>query len=82
MIILGLVVGPAIGLLAGDFFARYRGSRWQAISAIALFFVFLIFAPFFTLELKIGLGAGTLLGLLVFFSPVELSAPLGASDRE
>lgn len=82
MIILGLIVGPAIGLLAGDFFGRYRGSRWLNVLAIALFIVFALFAPFFTAELRVGLIVGTLLGLLVYYSPFDTRSASATSGLQ
>ncbi|GAC1443182.1 MAG: hypothetical protein NVSMB52_01220 [Chloroflexota bacterium] len=70
MLILGMIVGPAIGLLSGDLLSRFGGhGLWRNLITIALFLTFVVFAPFFVLELKIGLVFGTLIGLLVAATP-------------
>lgn len=75
MFILGLVVGPAVGLLAGDYLMRSSSvGVWQSALAVFFLLVFLLFAPFFQLELKLGLITGLLVGLLLVLTPIAQSA--------
>jgi MFS family permease len=71
--IVGLVIGPVIGILLGDYLFRPGGPRrWQSLCALALLIVFLLFAPFFTLELKIALILGVLVGTLLSATPMSV----------
>lgn len=80
MILLGLFVGPVIGLLGGDYLHRtLRLGFWRSALVVLLFLVFVLFAPFFVLELKAGLAAGILLGMLLALSPWDLAAPNDSS---
>lgn len=83
MILLGLLVGPVIGLLGGDYLHRaLRLGFWRSALVVLLFLVFVLFAPFFVLELKVGLAAGTLLGVLLALTPWDLAAPPGDRSVE
>ncbi|MGI8968434.1 MAG: hypothetical protein ACR2GA_04945 [Chloroflexota bacterium] len=73
MFVVGLLIGPAIGTVVGDLSRRYAGSVWRTVAGVALLIVFLLFAPFFQIELKIGLICGTLLGLLLEATPLDLT---------
>jgi hypothetical protein len=77
--IAGLVVGPALALVAGETLVRLLGRWWSALVVVLVLFA-LIFWPFFSvqLELKLGLAAGLLLGLLLSATPYELELPLDA----
>lgn len=79
MFILGLVVGPAIGLLAGEQLARVaRRGLWRAGVVVVLFLLIVLFLPLFNVELRISLAIGTLLGLLLAATPDTA----GQSDEE
>lgn len=79
MFIVGMVVGPALGLLGSDIIARAGTVGWWRTVAIILVLVFILIAPFFALELKLGLLFGTLLGLLLAGTPVDLETGNGVS---
>jgi hypothetical protein len=72
--VLGLIIGPAIGLLAGLYFGVSKGGIWRAVIALTLFLVFILFAPFLDLELKIGIIMGAPIGLLLSATPSTLGA--------
>lgn len=70
MFLVGLIIGPIIGLLAGDFLAGSRpGGEWLAIGAVFFILVFVLFAPLFNPELKTALILSTPLGLLLSVTP-------------
>lgn len=73
MFVAGLVVGPLIGIVVGIALARSRPSesRW-AWPVLGLLLVAVAFSAFLSLELRLGLVAGVLLGLLVANTPPEL----------
>jgi sorbitol-specific phosphotransferase system component IIBC len=70
MFVAGLVVGPALGLLAGDFLFRTKavGTRWGVL-VIALVCFALLVAPAFNEGLRIGLVFGIVVGALLAFTP-------------
>jgi hypothetical protein len=72
MFVAGLAVGPAVGLLAGDFLFRSRtlGTRW-GIVVTALVCVALLVAPVFNEGLRIGLVLGIVLGVLLTLTPAS-----------
>ena len=77
MFIAGLVVGPALALVAGDALVRYLGRWWSAL-VVALVLFALVFWHFFVsvqLELKLGLAFGLLLGLLLNATPYDDARP-------
>lgn len=81
MFILGLLVGPALGLLAGHFATRATGSqRWSISLAIVVVLAVLLLVPAADLELRLGLLAGILLGLLLAITPPVISAAGGHSE--
>ncbi len=82
MFVVGLLVGPALGLVTGDGIAKSRDSRWWWLAALVLFLFFVLFAPWFALELKLGLIFGALLGLLLAATPVRLYEPGDAESPE
>lgn len=83
MILLGLLVGPVIGLLGGDYMHRsVQLGVWRSTLVVVLYLVFILFAPFFVLELKAGLAVGTLLGLLIALSPWDIPGPTDATQPE
>ncbi|MGH2448987.1 MAG: hypothetical protein ACRDFS_10360 [Chloroflexota bacterium] len=66
MFVLGLLVGPAIGLALGFLLPRAGGGvPWLGPIVVGLVVIFLLFAGFVPLELKIGLLAGLVLGFLL-----------------
>jgi hypothetical protein len=72
--IVGLVVGPVAGILAGDYVLRSLGVRavWLVL---ALLVVVLAVAsmPFFVPELKFSLAIGLPLGVLLSATPFRTS---------
>jgi hypothetical protein len=75
MFILGLVVGPIAGLLAGDYlFRSHVVHPAVAASIIGAGYVFLVVAQFIDQELRIGLAAGLMLGILLAAGPMDLTA--------
>lgn len=76
MFVFGLVVGPLIGLLIGDFLARRQraDARWGIASLLLVCFAILVLG-FGSLELRIGLVGGLLLGVLLAATPLSPLAP-------
>ena len=76
MFILGLAVGPALGLFAAQGLARssFVGPRLAVAILALVLFVFLV-AGLLDLELKLGLVIGILSGLLLGSSPMEVDVP-------
>ncbi|MBV9281864.1 MAG: hypothetical protein JOZ41_17435 [Chloroflexi bacterium] len=71
MFVLGLLVGPAIGLFLAR--ALDRSGRDQtrlALAVLALAILFVLAAALVRLELRLGLFVGALLGLLLAASPM------------
>jgi hypothetical protein len=75
MFVAGLAVGPAIGLLAGDFLFRSRaiGPKWGAVVTALVCFALLV-APVADEGLRIGLVFGIVLGVLLTLTPMTMSA--------
>jgi hypothetical protein len=75
MFVAGLAVGPAVGLLAGDFLFRSRviGNAWAAAITALVSFALLI-APVLNEGLRIGLVFGILLGVLLTLTPASTAA--------
>jgi len=74
LFILGLLAGPVIGLLGGDFL--FRGEAPNGLrntTVVLLILIAVIFAPFVQLELKCGLVLGLLLGLALSATPYSLT---------
>lgn len=73
MFIAGVVVGPAVAMVAADMlFTPGRMSvRWIAL-AVTILLVAIAVIPFFTTELKVGLLIGVPLGLLLAATPLSL----------
>jgi len=76
MFILGLAIGPALGLLVAEQPARLGvlGPRLTALLVALILFVFLV-AGFLSLELRLGLIIGILAGWLLGSSPMEVPTP-------
>jgi hypothetical protein len=73
--ILGLIVGPALGLLAGDFVTG-RGVETRIYAAlVAVAAILALVLPIGALELRVGLVTGFLLGALLAVTPDWLLAP-------
>ena len=74
MFILGLLAGPVIGLLGGDFLFRREASNGLLNTMVVLLvLIAVIFAPLVQLELKCGLALGLLLGLALSATPFSLT---------
>jgi len=74
LFILGLLAGPVIGLLGGDFLFRPEASNGlRNTSVVLLILIAVIFAPRVQLELKSGLVLGLLLGLALSVTPFSLT---------
>ena len=73
--ILGLIIGPAVGLFAGLYFGTRGAAFWRGVVALVFFLIFVLFAPFFDLELKIGILLSTPLGLLLAATPIGSRSP-------
>ena len=76
MFVFGLVVGPLIGLLVGDFLVRRKraAARWGVVALLLVCFAILVLG-IGSLELRIGLVAGLLLGTLLAGTPLSPLAP-------
>lgn len=74
MFILGLLAGPVIGLLGGDFLSRREAPNGLLNTIVVLLvLIFVIFVPLVQLELKCGLVLGLLLGLALSATPFCLA---------
>lgn len=73
MFIAGVVVGPALAIIAGDFLfhSSQMTVRWRVV-AVGLIMLVIAVVPFFTAELKAGLLIGFPLGLLLASTPMAL----------
>lgn len=82
MFVAGLAVGPAIGLLAGDFLFRSKsfGPKWGAL-VLALVSIALLVAPVFDPGLRIGLVFGIFLGTLLVLTPEDMSVPSDEAEQ-
>lgn len=82
MFLIGLLVGPAIGLLGADFLLR-PGGAGARVSAIAFLIAVLVVlaVPAVSLELKLGLIPGILLGVLLAYSPLVMQGTGTGADR-
>jgi hypothetical protein len=70
--ILGLILGPALGLLAGDFArSRVRLTTWVAVGATLFALAILALLPLGDIELRLGLVAGIGVGFLLAVTPEE-----------
>lgn len=80
MFVVGIALGPAFGLLIGDQAARSRFlGPGRTLLLVALLLLVLLFVGFLDLELRLGLIAGILLGLLLSYTPPGVSTPDGAA---
>ena len=75
MFVAGIVIGPAIGLLAADYLFRSNtfGTRWGSI-IIVLVSIALLLAPILNPGLRIGLVMGFVLGVLLAITPVTTAS--------
>lgn len=82
MFVVGLIVGPIVGLLLGQYVLRSRffNARGAGI-VVALVLVFLLFAGFISLELRLGIIVGTLAGLLLIGTPLTMRAREGSAEN-
>jgi hypothetical protein len=81
MFLIGLLFGPAVGLLLADFLLRPGGIGARISGAVFVLAVLVVLAvPAVSLELKLGLVPGLLLGLLLAYSPVALPGVDQESD--
>jgi hypothetical protein len=81
MFIAGVVVGPALAIVAWD--GLFKSGRiktsWAWIAMAALMLVIVVM-PFFASELKFGLLIGLPLGLVLAMSPMALT-PVGSATE-
>ena len=80
MFVFGLLIGPAIGLFGGEMlFTTGTVNRWLAVAISVFVVLFLAFVGLGGLELRLGLIAGILVGLLL-----ALTAPtmLGSAPAD
>ncbi len=79
MLIVGMIVGPIIGLLLADYIERFQGRgllNWAATwGVLVLVLVFLAAAGFISVEARIGLFFGTALGALIGLTPIGTRTP-------
>ena len=70
MFVIGLVLGPVLGLVVGDWLLR-SGRVDSRVGTIALALVLLVFlaSGLSSIELRLGLVAGCFLGLLLAATP-------------
>jgi predicted anti-sigma-YlaC factor YlaD len=73
MFIAGVVIGPALAIIAGDFLfhSTLTSVRWRLL-AVGLIMLVIAVVPFFAVELKAGLLIGFPLGLLLAATPMAL----------
>jgi hypothetical protein len=73
MFIVGVVIGPALAIIAGDSFFNpgQMAVRWRVLT-VGLIMLVIAVVPFFTAELKAGLLIGFPLGLLLAATPMAL----------
>jgi hypothetical protein len=73
MFIVGLLVGPVLGLVAADFAFGSRGiSPWVAAVGLVVLCALLLALPVLDLGLRIGVIGGLLLGVLLSRSPLTI----------
>jgi hypothetical protein len=79
MLIIALVVGAVAGLLLSDFIERYRSAGWlnwlATWGVVILVLIFAASAGFFSIEVRVGLFFGVLLGILVGMTPLSSRIP-------
>ncbi|HLJ65965.1 MAG TPA: hypothetical protein VKX16_01230 [Chloroflexota bacterium] len=82
MFVLGLIVGPTLGVVGGDYLRRKLGLGRRSLGAITVLALLLVLLlPAADLELKLGLLVGLLLGLLLALTPIQSAeAPEQAPD--
>jgi class 3 adenylate cyclase len=82
MLIVGLVLGPAVGLLLQDLLAGpAKRIQWILPSAVALVLIVVLSVPVIDLSLRLGLATGMVLGLLLGVTPDYLHAPSQSEGR-
>lgn len=80
MFVFGLLIGPAIGVFGGEIlFTMGLLNRWLAGLITVLVLALLAFISIGSLELRLGLIVGTLVGLLLALTPAEFSPANGDS---
>lgn len=78
MFVAGIFVGPLVGLLVGHFLFRSQTlSTWIAGMISALILLVLLLLGVVPLELRFGIAAGYLLGVLLSITPFQLSIDAG-----
>lgn len=75
MFVAGLIVGPILGLLLGDALRDHVRPAWLAIAGAGLGLLVFLAVPVVRTEMRVGLTAGILLGMLMSFTPMTLAAP-------
>jgi hypothetical protein len=82
VLVVGLLVGPALGLLAWDVLVRqFRLAFGMSAAAIAILGIVLLVLPLLSEELRLGLVAGLALGALLAMTPLDATSPLGERAR-
>lgn len=73
MFLIGLIVGPALGFLAGDFLSGRGLDGWAYAAIVAAVSFLALVIPGGGLELRSGLVFGFVLGALLSVTPAGLS---------
>ena len=83
MFVFGLLIGPAIGLFGGEMlFTTGTVNRWLAVAISVFVFFLLAFVGLGRLELRLGLIAGILVGLLLALTSPTMLGPTSGGDAE
>lgn len=83
MFVFGLLIGPAIGLFGGEMlFTTGTVNRWLAVAISVFVVLFLAFVGLGGLELRLGLIAGILVGLLLALTSPTMLGSAPASEAE
>jgi uncharacterized membrane protein YGL010W len=82
MFVLGIVVGVAVGM-AVAYLLSTTGNwpAWSKVAASAALVVLLAILPITRLEVRLGLASGTVLGLLLWVTPIPSSAGTAIDPR-
>jgi hypothetical protein len=88
MLVLGIIVGPAVGLALGRVLAQSQAWRGRGrVAAIAVLALLIAVIPIGDVGLRLGLVAGMVLGALLWITPLPASEgttpvyPVGPAPR-